>query len=159
MKTICWRESPIGPLGVGEEDGAITLILFAGQQPPEGYREGETPLLEEAWAQLERYFAGELRQFSLPLAPAGTPFQQAVWRALEEIPYGETRSYGEIAGWVGRPKASRAVGAANHRNPIPIVIPCHRVIGAGGTLTGYGGGLDRKRLLLDLERQNRPQKG
>ncbi|MCB5941186.1 methylated-DNA--[protein]-cysteine S-methyltransferase [bacterium 210820-DFI.6.52] len=159
MKTICWRESPIGPLGVGEEDGAITLILFAGQQPPEGYREGETPLLEEAWAQLERYFAGELRQFSLPLAPAGTPFQQAVWRALEEIPYGETRSYGEIAGWVGRPKASRAVGAANHRNLIPIVIPCHRVIGAGGTLTGYGGGLDRKRLLLDLERQNRPQKG
>lgn len=159
MKTICWRESPIGPLGVGEEDGAITLILFAGQQPPEGYREGGTPLLEEAWAQLERYFAGELRQFSLPLAPAGTPFQQAVWRALEEIPYGETRSYGEIAGQVGRPKASRAVGAANHRNPIPIVIPCHRVIGAGGTLTGYGGGLDRKRLLLDLERQNRPQKG
>lgn len=159
MKTICWRESPIGPLGVGEEDGAITLILFAGQQPPEGYREGETPLLEEAWAQLERYFTGELRQFSLPLAPAGTPFQQAVWRALEEIPYGETRSYGEIAGQVGRPKASRAVGAANHRNPIPIVIPCHRVIGAGGTLTGYGGGLDRKRLLLDLERQNRPQKG
>lgn len=159
MKTICWRESPIGPLGVGEEDGAVTLILFAGQQPPEGYREGETPLLEEAWAQLERYFAGELRQFSLPLAPAGTPFQQAVWRALEEIPYGETRSYGEIAGQVGRPKASRAVGAANHRNPIPIVIPCHRVIGAGGTLTGYGGGLDRKRLLLDLERQNRQQKG
>ena len=159
MKTICWRESPIGPLGVGEEDCAITLILFAGQQPPEGYREGETPLLEEAWAQLERYFTGELRQFSLPLAPAGTPFQQAVWRALEEIPYGETRSYGEIAGQVGRPKASRAVGAANHRNPIPIVIPCHRVIGAGGTLTGYGGGLDRKRLLLDLERQNRPQKG
>ena len=159
MKTICWRESPIGPLGVGEEDGAITLILFAGQQPPEGYREGETPLLEEAWAQLERYFTGELRQFSLPLAPAGTPFPQAVWRALEEIPYGETRSYGEIAGQVGRPKASRAVGAANHRNPIPIVIPCHRVIGAGGTLTGYGGGLDRKRLLLDLERQNRPQKG
>lgn len=159
MKTIYWRESPIGPLGVGEEDGAITLILFAGQQPPEGYREGESPLLEEAWAQLERYFAGELRQFSLPLAPAGTPFQQAVWRALEEIPYGETRSYGEIASQVGRPKASRAVGAANHRNPIPIVIPCHRVIGAGGTLTGYGGGLDRKRLLLDLERQNRPQKG
>ena len=128
MKTICWRESPIGPLGVGEEDGAITLILFAGQQPPEGYREGETPLLREA-------------------------------RALEEIPYGETRSYGEIAGRVGRPKASRAVGAANHRNPIPIVIPCHRVIGAGGTLTGYGGGLDRKKLLLDLERQNRPPKG
>lgn len=159
MKTICWRESPIGPLGVGEEDGAITLILFAGQQPPEGYREGETSLLREAWAQLERYFAGELRQFSLPLAPAGTPFQQAVWRALEEIPYGETRSYGEIASQVGRPKASRAVGAANHRNPIPIVIPCHRVIGAGGTLTGYGGGLDRKKLLLDLERQNRPPKG
>ncbi|MBO1679445.1 methylated-DNA--[protein]-cysteine S-methyltransferase [Bittarella massiliensis (ex Durand et al. 2017)] len=159
MKTICWRESPIGPLGVGEEDGAITLILFAGQQPPEGYREGETPLLREAWEQLERYFAGELRQFSLPLAPAGTPFQQAVWRALEEIPYGETCSYGEIARRVGRPQASRAVGGANHRNPIPIVIPCHRVIGAGGTLTGYGGGLDRKGLLLDLERENRPPKG
>lgn len=159
MKTICWRESPIGPLGVGEEDGAITLILFAGQRPPEGYCEGETPLLREAWEQLDRYFAGELRQFSLPLAPAGTPFQRAVWRALEEIPYGETCSYGEIARRVGRPQASRAVGGANHRNPIPIVIPCHRVIGAGGTLTGYGGGLDRKGLLLDLERQNRPLKG
>ena len=157
MKTLCWRESPLGPLGVGEEDGALTLILFDGQPVPAGYREGETPLLADAHRQLAAYFAGERQTFALPLAPAGTPFQQAVWQALREIPYGETCSYSDIARQVGKPKASRAVGMANHRNPLPVIIPCHRVVGAGGALTGYGGGLERKALLLALERENRPQ--
>ena len=101
------------------------------------------------------YFAGERTEFDLPLEPAGTPFQQTVWQALREIPYAETINYGQLATRVGNPTASRAVGLANGRNPIAIVVPCHRVIGADGSLTGYGGGLDRKRLLLDLERPGR----
>jgi methylated-DNA-[protein]-cysteine S-methyltransferase len=107
--------------------------------------------LREPAEQLQAYFAGELRAFDLPLAPHGTPFQREVWSALREIPYGSTISYAELAAAVGRPDAARAVGAANGRNPIAVVIPCHRVIGASGALTGYGGGLGRKRLLLDLE--------
>ena len=106
------------------------------------------PLLRR---QLGEYFAGERTAFELPLAPAGTPFQRIVWDALLAIPYGETRSYGELAAAVGKPGAARAVGRANHDNPIGVVIPCHRVIGAGGSLTGYAGGLDRKRYLLELE--------
>ncbi len=103
-------------------------------------------------AQLEEYFAGERTSFDIPLAPEGAPFEREVWRALEEIPYGETVSYGEIARRVGQPTAARAVGTANGRNPIAVIVPCHRVIGADGSLTGYGGGLERKRLLLELER-------
>jgi len=102
--------------------------------------------------QLEEYFAGERTIFDIPLAPEGAPFEREVWRALEEIPYGETVSYGEIARRVGQPTAARAVGTANGRNPIAVIVPCHRVIGADGSLTGYGGGLERKRLLLELER-------
>ena len=102
--------------------------------------------------QLEEYFAGERTTFDVPLAPEGAPFEREVWRALEEIPYGETVSYGEIARRVGQPTAARAVGTANGRNPIAVIVPCHRVIGANGSLTGYGGGLERKRLLLELER-------
>ena len=102
--------------------------------------------------ELTAYFAGELREFSLPLAPVGTPFQLDVWNALRAIPYGETRSYGELAERIGRPKAVRAVGAANGANPLPIVVPCHRVIGSNGTLTGFGGGLPLKQALLALER-------
>jgi methylated-DNA-[protein]-cysteine S-methyltransferase len=101
--------------------------------------------------QLDAYFAGDLTDFELPLAAAGSPFQQLVWTALREIPYGETRSYGEIAGRIGRPGAARAVGLANGRNPIAIVVPCHRVVGADGSLTGFAGGLERKRLLLEHE--------
>ncbi len=101
--------------------------------------------------QLEAYFAGELTDFSLALAPRGTPFQLSVWQALREIPYGATRSYGELARAIGRPKASRAVGAANGSNPLPIVVPCHRVIGSSGKLTGFGGGLEAKAILLSLE--------
>jgi methylated-DNA-[protein]-cysteine S-methyltransferase len=102
-------------------------------------------------AQLAEYFAGARKTFDLPLATCGSPFQRRVWRALQEIPYGETESYGELARRIGAPSASRAVGRANAVNPIPIIVPCHRVIGAGGTLTGFGGGVERKRYLLDLE--------
>jgi methylated-DNA-[protein]-cysteine S-methyltransferase len=109
------------------------------------------PLLLETARQLTAYFAGELRDFDLPLAPHGTEFQRRVWEAVAAIPYGETASYSEIAGVVCTPRACRAVGAANGRNPLPVIVPCHRVIGAGGGLTGYGGGLERKRALLDME--------
>jgi len=109
------------------------------------------PLLLEAADQLGAYFAGELHEFDLPLAPRGTPFQRGVWDAVSAIPYGSTATYADIAAAVGRPSACRAVGAANGRNPLPLIVPCHRVIGAAGALTGYGGGLERKRSLLDLE--------
>jgi methylated-DNA-[protein]-cysteine S-methyltransferase len=109
------------------------------------------PLLLDAADQLRAYFAGELREFDLPLAPRGTAFQREVWAAVASVPYGRTVTYSEIAGAVGNPSACRAVGAANGRNPLPVIVPCHRVIGAAGALTGYGGGLDRKRSLLDLE--------
>jgi methylated-DNA-[protein]-cysteine S-methyltransferase len=111
----------------------------------------DPPAFAEAEAQLRSYFAGERTTFDLPLAPRGTPFQLRVWEALREIPYGETATYGELAAAVGKPSAVRAVGAANGSNPIAVIVPCHRVIGADGTLTGYGGGLERKRILLDLE--------
>jgi methylated-DNA-[protein]-cysteine S-methyltransferase len=114
-------------------------------------REDDDATLREARRQLEAYFAGESHDFSLPLAPEGTPFQRRVWKALEAIPYGETTSYGEIAAAIGSPGSARAVGAANGAKPIPIVVPCHRVIGRDGSLTGYGGGMDRKKTLLALE--------
>ena len=110
-------------------------------------------MLVRAQRQLEEYFRGERTRFDLPLQPKGTPFQLAVWRALTEIPYGETASYGDVARAVGRPKAFRAVGMANHCNPIPIIVPCHRVIGSDGRLTGYAGGLEIKRALLELEQK------
>jgi len=119
---------------------------------PEDLQLCETPLLKEAARQLDSYFAGELKEFSLPLEPSGTAFMKQVWAALCEIPYGKTATYGEIAGKVGRPKAARAVGLANNRNPIPIFIPCHRVIGTDGSLTGYRGGLEMKKRLLELEK-------
>lgn len=140
-------DSPIGTLTLAEEDGALTKLLFEECEPA-GER---TALLSEAARQLEEYFAGRLSEFDLPLNPAGTPFQKKVWKALCDIPYGETRSYGDIARAVDSPKAFRAVGMANHCNPISIIIPCHRVIGSDGSLTGYGGGLDKKIYLLQLE--------
>ena len=141
--------SPVGLLTVTEQDNAITALRFGGtgETPP------ETPLLQEAYRQLTAYFAGTLRKFCLPLAPVGTPFQLAVWQALREIPYGQTRSYGHIAAAIGRPAACRAVGMANHVNPIAIVIPCHRVVGKNGALTGYAGGLAAKQALLNLEQK------
>ncbi|HYE84689.1 MAG TPA: methylated-DNA--[protein]-cysteine S-methyltransferase [Clostridia bacterium] len=149
---IFFYESDIGRIGIAEKDGKITNVYFKEDEAPKDMQLSETPLLKEAAVQLESYFRGELKEFSLSLEPTGTDFMKQVWEALCEIPYGETASYGEIAEKVGKPKAARAVGLANNRNPIPIVIPCHRVIGADGSLTGYGGGLDLKKRLLDLEK-------
>jgi methylated-DNA-[protein]-cysteine S-methyltransferase len=144
--------TPLGPLILVATERALVAVEFAERALVAGVPSGRTPLLDEACAQLRAYFAGERREFDLPLAPEGTAFQRAVWTALRAIPCGETRTYGDVARQVGRPAAVRAVGAANGRNPIAIVVPCHRVIGADGSLTGYGGGLDRKRWLLAHER-------
>jgi methylated-DNA-[protein]-cysteine S-methyltransferase len=146
-------ESPVGELLVtADSAGRLTRLHFPGRTSPQsrGWVRDEAPFAELR-RQLGAYFAGELTEFELELAPSGTRFQLDVWRALCEIPYGATASYGEIARAVGQPGAARAVGGANNRNPIAIIVPCHRVIGASGSLTGYGGGLDRKRLLLALE--------
>jgi len=154
----CYLETPIGKLLLAGDEGGIRFISFPrgkGKISPGPKWKEDRPFFKEAVRQLKAYFNGALKSFSLPLAPQGTPFQLAVWRALREIPYGETASYGEVAGRIGRPKASRAVGAANGANPLPIVIPCHRVIGSDGGLTGFGGGLDIKQALLDLEKRYR----
>jgi methylated-DNA-[protein]-cysteine S-methyltransferase len=143
----------IGRIGITEKDGKITNVYITNKELPRDMQLTETPLLKEAARQLESYFAGELKEFSLPLEPSGTDFMKQVWSALCEIPFGKTATYGEIAERIGRPKAARAVGLANNRNPIPIFIPCHRVIGADGSLTGYAGGLDMKKKLLDLEKR------
>ncbi|HET8537508.1 MAG TPA: methylated-DNA--[protein]-cysteine S-methyltransferase [Solirubrobacteraceae bacterium] len=140
-------DSPVGPLTLVERDGALARLSFGAL----GDGSAPSPLLDRAVSQLHEYFAGERRAFDLPLAPSGTEFQLACWRALAEIPYGETRSYGEQARRIGRPDRARAVGAANGANPIAIILPCHRVIGADGSLVGFGGGLETKRQLLDLE--------
>lgn len=142
--------SPVGPLLVTARDGAITGVAFAPETAPSAEPPADALLLRAA-EQLVAYFAGERETFDLPLAPAGTPFQHAVWDALARIPHGTTTTYGELATALGRPGASRAVGLANGTNPIAIVLPCHRVIGSGGRLTGYGGGLPAKRWLLAHE--------
>lgn len=145
-------QSPIGTVVIVEENAAITAIRFLEEgAAPAMYT--ETPLLKRASQQLAEYFAGQRVSFDLPLAPQGTPFQLSVWAALQTIPYGAVCSYGDIARQIGNAKAYRAVGNANNRNPIAIVIPCHRVIGANGKLVGYGGGLDKKEMLLALEQQ------
>ncbi|MEP6995266.1 MAG: methylated-DNA--[protein]-cysteine S-methyltransferase [Acidobacteriota bacterium] len=152
----CFLETPIGRLRLAGDRTSLREISFPNRVPAAQSRDEHpgVPLeapLREAARQLEAYFAGELDRFDLPLAPEGTAFQKEVWALLREIPYGETSSYGSLARRLGRPAASRAVGAANGRNPIPIVIPCHRVVGADGSLTGFGGGLPIKRQLLALE--------
>lgn len=148
-------DSPVGPLLLAADDVGLRQIAFVhGRRdvhPDPQWRRDPVPF-KDAVRQLRAYFAGALEQFSLPLAPEGTPFQLEVWRCLCEIPYGETRSYGEIARRIGHPQASRAVGLANGTNPLPIVIPCHRVVGSTGKLTGYGGGLLVKEKLLAIER-------
>ena len=143
-------DTSLGLMGLEEEGGALVRLLLPGAPVPR-IACHETPLLAEGKRQVLEYLAGARQVFDLPLAPAGTAFYRSVWKALEAIPYGETRSYRDIAQAVGRPKAVRAVGQANHNNPIPIIIPCHRVVGANGSLTGYGGGLDLKERLLRLE--------
>jgi methylated-DNA-[protein]-cysteine S-methyltransferase len=164
-------KTPVGPLRIVAGSGTITAIEFSGTAPaeapprssmaraaaaaagrPAGERDDADPLLREAVHQLRAYFAGELKQFELPLLPDGTGFQRRVWGQLQRIGYGETASYGDVARRLEMsPAAARAVGLANGRNPIPIVVPCHRVVGASGRLTGYAGGVARKQLLLDLE--------
>jgi methylated-DNA-[protein]-cysteine S-methyltransferase len=164
-------DSPAGPIRVIARDGAVTSVEFLAEPPEDasphssmraaasrsrsrdvGDRADDDPLLAEAARQLRAYFARELKAFVLPVRPAGTDFHHRVWRKLLEIGYAETASYGEIAAWLGMsPGASRAVGAANGRNPIGIVIPCHRVVGSKGLLSGYAGGVERKQLLLELE--------
>ena len=144
--------SPIGPLLLTSDGTALTRLLI-GDEPDPAWSTELCAVLARAVAQLAEYFAGVRTDFDLPLAPSGTDFQLRVWQALREIPYARTATYGELAARVGNVNASRAVGLANGRNPISIVVPCHRVIGANGKLVGYGGGLERKRLLLDLERR------
>lgn len=156
-------DSPVGPLLLAASDAGLHAIEFPESRHPlkrgPDWREGRHPLLRQAHRQLDAYFAGERRGFDLPLAPAGTAFQRHVWRTLATIPYGTTISYATLAARIGRPGASRAVGAANGRNPLPIVLPCHRVVGADGALTGFGGGLPTKRFLLELEGALPPESG
>lgn len=142
---------PFGRLKLKAQDGAITLLTRTSEPASP---QGRTPLTDMAFQQVMEYLNGRRREFDFPYALHGTPFQEKVWRALQSIPYGETRTYGQIAAAVGSPKACRAVGMANHANPILIAVPCHRVIGANGALTGYGAGLDMKQALLELERKN-----
>ena len=150
MAYVMRVETPVGEMWLTQEGDALAGLKLPGEGTPEGELK-ETPLLKEAAAQLQEYFDGRRAVFDLPLKPEGTEFRRAVWAALLKIPAGETASYGDIARAIGKPKASRAVGSANHNNPLPVFIPCHRVIGTGGKLVGYGGGLDLKQRLLDLE--------
>ncbi|NEA49944.1 methylated-DNA--[protein]-cysteine S-methyltransferase [Streptomyces sp. SID10815] len=155
MKQHTVIDSPYGPLTLVADDGVLCGLYMTDQRHrPARETFGEsagTAAFRAAQEQLESYFAGELKEFTLELSLAGTPFQRRVWDALRRIPYGETRSYGQLATALGAPGASRAVGLANGRNPVGIIVPCHRVVGADGSLTGYGGGLPRKKRLLDFE--------
>ena len=156
MKTFySYTYGGVGKIEIGTESERITDVHFAKSfVPPSEYSRKETPLHRKAAEQLREYFDGKRKVFDLPLAPVGTEFQMRCWDALLEVPYGETRSYGDIARAAGSPKGFRAVGMANNRNPIAIIIPCHRIIGSDGKLVGYGGGLDIKVFLLELERKN-----
>ncbi len=160
QRTHAVIDSPIGPLTLIAEDGHLAGVLMeVTRYEPDAATLGTAvasesePVLAEAASQLGAYFRGELTSFDLPLTLGGTQFQQSVWAGLRTIPYGETVSYSELARRIGQPAASRAVGLANGRNPVAIVVPCHRVIGADGSLTGYGGGMERKRFLLGLEQR------
>ncbi|MER5362861.1 methylated-DNA--[protein]-cysteine S-methyltransferase [Streptomyces sp. NPDC002785] len=147
-------DSPYGPLTLVATDGVLAGLYMRDQRhrpPEETFGDPDPRPFTETIRQLDAYFAGERREFDLPLHLEGTPFQRSVWAQLQLIPYGETRSYGELAELLGKPGASRAVGLANGKNPVGIIVPCHRVIGASGSLTGYGGGLDRKQRLLAFE--------
>ena len=152
---MCVYEEIIGgiPLRMEAESGCLVKIDFLARLP-EKPRQDEDEVLAETRKQLQEYFAARRKIFSIPLRLQGTEFQCMVWRELQRIPYGETASYGDIAKRIGRPKAVRAIGMANHRNKIPLIIPCHRVIGADGSLTGYAGGLELKKMLLEIEKTN-----
>ncbi len=170
MKYIKYVETKLGKIGIVEEDNKIVKIIIENKNEDkekskknknnnynneDNYQEKNTKLLLKAEKELEEYFEGKRKKFNLPLKQEGTEFQKKVWNALEKIPYGEIRTYKEIANMVGNEKASRAVGMANNKNNIPIIIPCHRVIGSNGKLVGYALGLDMKRYLLDLESKNK----
>ena len=150
MRSGAVVESPVGALTLVEENGALTEVRFG--ECCEDITLSDTILLRQAVRELKEYFSGQRKVFSVPLNPKGTPFQQRCWNALLQIPYGETRTYGQQAAMIGSPKASRAVGMGNHCNPLPIFIPCHRVVGANGKLTGYAAGLAVKEKLLQIER-------
>lgn len=154
MSEIFWTclESPLGPLHLVAAGAALSAVHLSNEPwTPRGRERGDWPTLRDAAAQLGEYFRGSRRRFDLPLGPEGTPWQRTVWSALAAIPFGETRSYGELAAAVGRPTAARAVGAANGKNPLAIIVPCHRVIGSDRRLVGYAGGLANKEWLLDHE--------
>ena len=156
MRFHDFYESPHGPMLVTASEAGVTGVHFEGQKyfpgdDAESRRERRNPFLAQAVGELAEYFAGKRKRFEVALAPAGTPFQLAIWRAIATVPYGETISYGELARRAGAPGHARAAGAATGRNPIGIIVPCHRIVGADGSLTGYAGGLSRKRALLALE--------
>jgi methylated-DNA-[protein]-cysteine S-methyltransferase len=157
MKHYCYYQSPIGRLLLIGAEGVLEALHFPNEEQDrvidDSLEYDETPF-QPVLEQLSEYFAGKRQHFSLVLAPKGTEFQQRVWHELRNIPYGQTTSYGEVAARIGNPKAGRAVGMANGKNPIPIIVPCHRVIGKDGSLTGFGGGLEIKQHLLDLEKQS-----
>lgn len=149
--SLFYYKTDIGKIGIEDKNGKIAGIYFQGEELPRGIDIFESPILKEAADQIKRYFAGELKYFSLPLDPVGTSFMKEVWKCLCEISYGQTLTYKQVAEKIGRPKSARAVGIACRKNPIPIIIPCHRVIGSDGKLTGYAGGLDIKEKLLMRE--------
>ncbi|MCP5456122.1 MAG: methylated-DNA--[protein]-cysteine S-methyltransferase [Thermotogae bacterium] len=156
MKNVFIYETVLGKIGIAEKENMISDIFFGSEIPfSEEHIMKETELIKKTYSELKLYLDGKLKYFSIPLNPEGTDFRKKVWKELQNIPYGETRSYGEIASATGNSKAGRAVGGANHNNPIAIIIPCHRVIGSDGSLTGYGGGPEIKEFLLNLEQKNK----
>lgn len=152
---VFFYETDIGTIGIEEKNGFISNVYFGKDDIEENIEIKETKLLKEASIQLNKYISGELKGFNLPLSPKGTEFMNEVWNGLCEIPYGEVLTYKEMGEKVGRPKAARAVGLACNRNPIPIFIPCHRIVGSNGKLTGYLGGIDIKEKLLNIEKNNK----
>ena len=155
MKYIKKMNTKIGTISIIEEDNVIIAVEINKKVKYDEIQVKDTPILKETEKQLKEYLEGTRKNFTVPLNPKGTKFMKEVWTALQEIPYGEARTYGQIAQRVGKPKAARAVGMANHRNPIPIMIPCHRVIGANGKLVGYALGIERKEFLLRLEKEEK----
>ncbi|SHI61698.1 methylated-DNA--[protein]-cysteine S-methyltransferase [Lutispora thermophila] len=149
--SIFFYDFDIGKIGIGEKDGRITNLYFTAEGIPQNIKMHESPILKETYRQLNLYFQGRLKKFTVPLNPEGTVFMKQVWASICEIPYGTTISYKDLAINLGKPNAARAVGHANSRNPIPILIPCHRVVGVNGRLTGYSGGIELKKKLLELE--------
>ena len=152
MKSIWFYDYPVGTIGITEENNAISRVFFTQKKKSDSYETAETSLIQKAAIQLREYFDGKRKNFDLPLFLQGTDFQETVWRALQTVAFGDTCSYKKIATLIGNPQAARAVGMANNRNPIVIIVPCHRVIGISGKLIGYAGGINIKQYLLNLEK-------